>query len=91
MSIENVKGFISQSTNLSQSQIPSHGTNEVTAKAKTITIDTTKANNSTMDNARSEADEGKILKAIESANRRMKMQHTKCEFSYHEATKRVSI
>lgn len=93
MSIENVKGFISQSqsTNLSQSQKSSHGTNEVTAKAKTITTDTTKANNDKLDNARSEADEGKILKAIESANRRMKIQNTKCEFSYHETTKRVSI
>ena len=93
MSIENVKGFISQSqsTNLSQSQKSSYGTNEVTAKAKTITTDTTKVNNGTTENARSEADEGKILKAIESANRRMKIQNTKCEFSYHETTKRVSI
>ena len=91
LSIENVKGFISQSTNLSQSQISTQSNNEVTTKAKAITTDTSKANNGTMEQARSEADEGKILKAIESANRRMRMQHTKCEFSYHETTKRVSI
>ena len=91
MSIENIKGFISQSTNLSQSQISTQSNNEVTTKAKAITTDTSKVNNGTMEHTRSEADEGKILKAIESANRRMRMQHTKCEFSYHETTKRVSI
>ncbi len=37
------------------------------------------------------ASEQQIKSAISQANNKMKSQRTKCEFSYHEATKRVSI
>ena len=37
------------------------------------------------------ASEQQIKSAISQANSKMKSQRTRCEFSYHEATKRVSI
>ncbi len=37
------------------------------------------------------ASENQIKQAIRDANNKMKTQRTRCEFSYHEETKRVSI
>ena len=54
------------------------------------------SSNNTEDNQSQSGKEGQatekqIQAAIEHVNRASKMSRTRCEFSYHEATKRVSI
>lgn len=60
---------------------------------KVVVIQENAANNSGFDSSQNKEqyEEQRLRSALNVANTKMKNTSTRCEFSYHEATKRVSI
>ena len=83
------KSVPNQSTSLAAQEQTAANINitEISAAAKT-----SGGNQTGQENGQNKgASENQIKQAIRDANNKMKTHRTRCEFSYHEETKRVSI
>ena len=64
---------------------------EVMKNQQTTSIQSAADDKDSKENKESSASEGHIKSEISKANRKLKNHNTKCEFGYHEETKRVTI
>lgn len=95
MAIDSIKSSMQfkdvQTTNLRTTDTVSVSVEREIATEQMVQIEKAPSSNDSQEERNTACDEQRIKTVVKHANTQMKHAKTRCEFSYHEPTKRVSI